>query len=305
MRIDLSKIGTEKRNKNTMNIDTLETLDMVKLINKEDQAVIDAIENITSDIAVAVDAIVLSLSNGGRLVYIGAGTSGRLGVLDASECLPTFGVGEEAVVGIIAGGDHALRHPIESAEDSLNSAQFDLEQIDFNENDILCAIASSGRTPYCVGGLDYAKSVGAKTIALACVSNSVIGQHADYPIEAVVGQEVITGSTRMKSGSAQKMVLNILSTGSMVKLGKVYGNLMVDVKPTNEKLMERAYSIIMDASDCDYDRAKELLILSEQNVKTAIVMELCGLDKKGAETLLDENKGHVARSLKSVKNKGG
>ncbi|QIK70021.1 N-acetylmuramic acid 6-phosphate etherase [Erysipelothrix sp. HDW6C] len=299
MKIDLSKIGTEQQNKNTMNIDQLSTIEMVRLINKEDQAVIDAVEAAIPQIANAVDAIYETILKGGRLVYIGAGTSGRLGVLDASEVLPTYGIGEEAVVGLIAGGDIALRHPVEAAEDDETAVIVDLEGIKFNKNDILCAIASSGRTPYCIGGLKYARSLGAKTISLACVADSEIGKLADFPIEAVVGQEVVTGSTRMKSGSATKMVLNILTSGAMIKYGKVYGNLMVDVKTSNEKLVERAKGIIMKATDVDYDRASYLLEASDNHVKTAIVMQETNRDKEAAIALLDANDGRISNAIKN------
>lgn len=299
MKVNINKIDTEQQNINTMHIDTLSTHDMVKLINKEDQAVIDAVEAQTEEIAHATEAVYKTISNGGRLVYIGAGTSGRIGVLDASEWLPTYGVGEESVIGLIAGGDRALRHPIESAEDSLTGAQKDLEAIDFSKNDILCALASSGRTPYCIGGLKYAKEIGAKTISIACVSNSEMANYADYPIEAKVGQEVVTGSTRMKSASAQKMILNIISTSTMIKSGKVYGNLMVDVKATNAKLVERAKSIIMKTTNCNYDRASELLDLSKMQVKKAIIMELLDVDLEVASQKLEENKGNISLTVEN------
>ena len=298
-KIELEKIGTERRNPRTMEIDTLETLEMVQLINQEDQAVIDAVRNAGESIAVAIDAIVESFKKGGRLVYIGAGTSGRLGVLDASECLPTFGVGEEKVVGIIAGGDRALRHPVESAEDCQEAVIEDLKAIDFNERDILCAIASSGRTPYCIGGIEYAKSLNAKTIGFACVSDSKVGELADYPIEAVVGEEVITGSTRMKSGSAQKMILNMLTTVSMIKLGKVYSNLMVDVRSTNEKLVERSRRMLMSATGCDYEEAVRLLEASQYHVKSAIVMSLLDVEYAKATSLLEKHDGHIRRILQA------
>lgn len=299
MKVDLSNIATEKQNINTMNIDQLSTLEMVKLINQEDQAVIKAVNSALESIALAIDSITECILNGGRLVYIGAGTSGRLGVLDASEVLPTFGVGEEAVVGLIAGGDIALRHPVEASEDSLEFAVEDLKRINFNNKDILCAIASSGRTPYCVGGLDYARSVGARTISLACVPNSLIAQHADIAIEAPVGQEVVTGSTRMKSGSATKMILNMLTTGSMIKLGKVYGNLMVDVKTSNLKLIERAKNIIMNATGVDYPRAEQLLEASGNHVKTAIVMQKLNIEKDEAVARLAENLGHISKTIEN------
>lgn len=300
MKINLKTIGTEQRNVNTSHIDTLSTLEMVKLINQEDQRILEAIDEASESVAQGIDEIYETIKNGGRLVYIGAGTSGRLGVLDASEILPTFGVGEESVIGLIAGGDEALRLPIEAAEDSEDLVIEDLKAIDFSDKDILCAIAASGRTPYCIGGLKYAHTLGAKTISLACVDNSEIGKYADTVIEAVVGQEVITGSTRMKSGTATKMVLNMLTTGAMIRLGKVYGNLMVDVKTSNEKLVERAKSIIMDASECDYQTASEYLELTQNDVKLAITMLKTSLDSNKAKDLLNQFDGHIGKALKSL-----
>ena len=300
-KLNLEKIGTEQRNPRTMEIDTLSTLEMVRLINREDQRVIDAVEAASEQIAKAIDGIVTALKLGGRLVYIGAGTSGRLGVLDASECLPTFGVGEEMVIGMIAGGDRALRHPVEAAEDSEESVVMDLAAINFNEKDILCAIASSGRTPYCVGGIRYAKALGATTIALACVNDSVIGQMADIAIEAVVGEEVITGSTRLKSGSAQKMILNMLSTGAMIQLGKVYQNLMVDVRSTNEKLIECSRRMLMEATDCRYEDAITLLAAANGHVKSAIVMALLAINYEEATALLTQYDGHIRQILAAQK----
>ena len=297
MKIDLSNVTTEQQNINTMNIDKLDTKSMVELINREDQRVIDAISEVTTEVANAIDAITEQLRQGGRLVYIGAGTSGRLGVLDASEVLPTFGVGEEMVIGLIAGGDVALRHPVEAAEDSVDASIEDLKRINFNNKDILCAIASSGRTPYCISGIEYAKSIGSKTISLTCAKDNIMSQKADYPIEVVVGQEVITGSTRMKSGSAQKMVLNMLTTGTMVKLGKVYGNLMVDVKTSNLKLIERARHIVIKATGCSYERAAQLLELSDNSVKVAIVMEILGVDYDVSINLLEKHNGHISRAI--------
>lgn len=297
VKVDLGTLETEQRNSRTMEIDTLSTLEMVRLINREDQAVIDAIERVTPQIAAAIDAIVLRLQKGGRLIYVGAGTSGRLGVLDASECLPTFGVGEESVLALIAGGDRALRHPVEAAEDQEDAAIADLAAVALSGNDILCAIASSGRTPYALSALQYAKSLGAATISLASVSESKIGKVADYPIEVIVGAEVITGSTRMKAGSAQKMVLNMLSTGTMVKLGKVYQNLMVDLRATNQKLIERARQMVVMATDIDYDKASQLLEAADYHVKSAIVMALLAVDYQSATQLLDAHQGVIRAVL--------
>lgn len=298
MKVDLSSIATEMQNVNTMNIDELSTLEMVRLINAEDRIVVEAVHNTLDSVAQGIDIISDAILNGGRLVYIGAGTSGRLGVLDASEVLPTFGVGEEAVIGIIAGGDVALRMPLEASEDSEDFAVEDLKNINFGSKDVLCAIASSGRTPYCIGGLKYAKGIGAKTISLACVENSEIGRIADVVIEASVGQEVVTGSTRMKSGTATKMILNMLSTGSMIKLGKVYGNLMVDVKTSNLKLIERAKNIIMKATGVDYLEAESLLESSENHVKTAIVMHKLQIDFETAKKYLEDFNGHISKTIK-------
>lgn len=297
VKVDLGALETEQRNSRTMEIDTLSTLEMVRLINREDQAVIDAIERATPQIAAAIDAIVLHLQQGGRLIYVGAGTSGRLGVLDASECLPTFGVGEESVLALIAGGDRALRHPVEAAEDQEDAAIADLAAVAFSSDDILCAIASSGRTPYALSALQYAKSLGAATISLASVSESKIGKVADYPIEVIVGPEVITGSTRMKAGSAQKMVLNMLSTGTMIKLGKVYQNWMVDLRATNKKLIERARQMVMMATGIDYNKASQLLEAADYHVKSAIVMALLAVDYQRATQLLAAHQGVVRAVL--------
>lgn len=295
--INLGSLETEQRNHHTMSIDTLSTLEMVQLINREDQRVIDAIEAATDQIAATIDAIVPRLRQGGRLIYLGAGTSGRLGVLDASECLPTFGVGEESVLALIAGGDRALRHPVEAAEDQEDAAVTDLAKIGLSKKDILCAIASSGRTPYALSALQYAGSLGAATISLACVSESAIGKIADYPIEVIVGPEVITGSTRMKAGSAQKMVLNMLSAGAMIKLGKVYQNLMVDLRATNQKLIERARQMVVAATAIDYEQATELLEAADYHVKSAIVMAHLAVDYPMARQLLAKHQGMVRAVL--------
>lgn len=290
----IDTLTTEQQNPNTLDIDTLSTLEMVQRINQEDQAVIDAVANATPQIAEAVDRVYATIQNGGRLIFMGAGTSGRLGVLDASEWFPTYGVGEESVVGIIAGGDAALRNPIEGAEDNKEAAVIDLQALNYTSKDILCVIASSGRTPYCIGALEYAKSQNGPTIAIACVADSEIGALADCAIEAVTGPEVITGSTRMKAGSATKMILNIISTSVMVKSGKVYGNLMVDVSPSNGKLVERAKSFIMKGTGVDYEKASELLDRSGMNVKTAIVMGVLHIDKEDAEQRLRKHQGRIA-----------
>ncbi len=291
--INLAEIGTEQGNARTVNIDQCSTLEMVQLMNQEDQAVIGAVNQAAPEIASAIDLIVAGIKSGGRLIYMGAGTSGRLGVLDASECLPTFGVGEEMVMGMIAGGDQALRHPVENAEDNFEAGRADLEAIDLSERDIVCAIAASGRTPYCLGALNYAEKLGAKRIALVCVKQSPMREHADITIEAVVGPEVITGSTRLKSGSAQKMILNMLSTGSMIHLGKVYGNQMVDLRATNEKLVARAKRILQQVTGCSAQEAEALLEKSGGSVKPAIVMAHLNLSYEAAMLRLAQYDGHI------------
>ncbi len=295
---NIQQLLTEQRNVRTANIDELSTVAMVELMNSEDQNVIDAIQKAAPQISIAVDAIVQAIQNGGRLVYIGAGTSGRLGVLDASECLPTFGAGEETVIGIIAGGDRALRHPVENAEDNREACIADLQRINFNDKDILCAIAASGRTPYCIAGLEYANSTAANTIALACTDHNLMFAAAKINIPILVGAEIVTGSTRLKSGSAQKMVLNMLTTCSMIKIGKTYGNLMVDVKPTNEKLHQRAINMLLDVLDITESDAEALLIAAHNHVKTAILMHLKDLDQSSAAALLTKHNQRLAMALK-------
>ena len=244
--MNLKNLETEQRNPRTMHIDSMSTLDMVRTVNQEDAAVTQAVETALPDIARLIDGICERLQNGGSLYYIGAGTSGRLGVLDASECPPTYGVSPLLVQGIIAGGDSALRDSSESAEDSPKNGKQDLLSHGFTSRDALVGLAASGRTPYVIGALDYARSIGALTGSVACVSHAAISSHAEIPIEAVTGPEVITGSTRMKAGTAQKLILNMISTCTMIKLGKVYQNLMVDVRPSNEKLVERSLGILQE-----------------------------------------------------------
>lgn len=298
MQLNITTLLTEQRNNLSTYIDQMSTQEMVQLMNHEDQNVINGIAQSTKQIALAVDAIVDSLQQGGRLVYIGAGTSGRLGVLDASECLPTFGVGEETVIGIIAGGDQALRNPVENAEDNREAAIIDLQNIQLNSKDIVCAIAASGRTPYCISGLEYAKEVGAETIALACTENNLMFAVAKINIPILVGAEVVTGSTRLKSGSAQKMVLNMLTTCSMIKMGKTYGNLMVDVKPTNEKLHQRAINMLAIVLEIDEIAAENLLAAAHNHVKTAILMHLKAITYEEAVLELQQNQLRLSLALK-------
>ncbi|MFU2059343.1 N-acetylmuramic acid 6-phosphate etherase [Avibacterium volantium] len=295
----LSQLSTEQRNPNSMNLDELSALEIVQLMNAEDKNVPLAIEKCLPQISAAVEKIVQAFQQGGRLVYLGAGTSGRLGVLDASECPPTFGVSNEMVKGIIAGGERALRHPIEGAEDNPQSAVENLQEIDFNEKDILVGIAASGRTPYVLGGLDYAKSLGATTVAIASNANSPMAQVAEIAIITEVGAEVLTGSSRLKSGTAQKLVLNMLTTASMVLIGKCYQNLMVDVQASNQKLVARAVRIVMQATDCTAEQAEQTLNAAHNNAKVAILMLLADLDYPSAVQLLRENQGRLQGALKS------
>ena len=294
----LSTLITEKRNPNSMHVDSLSALEIVQLMNEEDKQVPLAIEKCLPQIAQAVECIVAAFQQGGRLVYIGAGTSGRLGVLDASECPPTFGVSPEMVKGIIAGGERALRHPIEGAEDSKAQAVVDLQTIHFSSKDVLVGIAASGRTPYVIGALEYAKSLGSVTVSIASNPNSAMANIVDIAIDTVVGPEVLTGSSRLKSGTAQKLVLNMLTTASMILMGKCYQNLMVDVQASNEKLKARAIRIVMQATDCDKALAEETLKLADQNAKLAIMMILSGLDRAQAEALLEKHQGKLQLALK-------
>ncbi|MDE3952346.1 N-acetylmuramic acid 6-phosphate etherase [Glaesserella parasuis] len=291
----LGQLITEQRNPNSMQIDTLSAYEIVQIINNEDKQVPLVIEKVLPQIAQAVEKIVEAFQQGGRLVYIGAGTSGRLGVLDASECPPTFGVSPEMVKGIIAGGERALRHPIEGAEDNKEAGKQDLQAVEFSQKDVLVCIAASGRTPYVLGALAYAKQLGATTVSIASNPNSAMSQIADIVIDTVVGAEVLTGSSRMKSGTAQKLVLNMLTTASMILIGKCYQNLMLDVQASNQKLVARAIRIVMQATECSREIAETTLVLAENNAKLAIMMILADLDKDGAEQLLSQQQGKISR----------
>lgn len=298
--LSLDSLDTEKRNINTMNLDELSTVEIIEKINQEDKKIADCVEPAIPKIGEAVDFAVESIKRGGRLIYIGAGTSGRLGILDASECPPTYGVPFDMVTGIMAGGDKAMRKAIEGAEDSKELAVNDLKKLEFSKKDTLVGLAASGRTPYVIGGLEYAKSLGAKTVAVSCVKGAKISKICDVPIEVVVGAEVVTGSTRMKAGTAQKMVLNMISTTTMVKIGKVYQNLMVDVAATNEKLRVRALNIVSEATGTDKEIAKKLLEDSGYDVKAAIVMGISGADAIKARQTLKENELNVSATIKSL-----
>lgn len=304
MAVELRKIDTEQRNPRTAQIDTLSTLDMVTLINEEDHRCAEAVRAVLPEIARSIDAIYEKVHAGGRLFYCGAGTSGRLGVLDAAECPPTYGVDPGLVVGLIAGGAPAFLKAVEGAEDSRELGEADLRAHDFSARDALVGIAASGRTPYVLGAMDYARSLGAPVMALTCCHDSEMSRHADITMAPVPGPEVITGSSRMKSGTCQKLVLNLLSTCVMIKMGKVYGNLMVDVKASNEKLYHRAVSIVCAATGTDEQTAQATLEKCDFHCKTAIVMLLLGMDAAEARAALDAADGRIAQALRQRKENG-
>lgn len=297
--MELEKLITETRNTSSLGLDQMSIMETVKLMNQEDRRVPEAIEEVLGEVTQAVELIVDSFKQDGRLIYMGAGTSGRLGVLDAAECVPTFSTPPEMVVGLIAGGDQAMLQAVEGAEDSLELGREDLINLQLTDKDTVVGIAASGRTPYVIGGLSYANEVGAKTVAISCNKDAKISQYSQVAIEVDAGAEVLTGSTRLKAGTAQKLILNMLSTVSMVQIGKVYQNLMVDVQATNEKLEERSKRIIMQATDCDYPTAEEAFSQSGNNVKVAIIMVLTDKDQAQAKLLLDENKGFIRSAIKS------
>ena len=291
-------IQTEAINPATVHIDTLSTIDMVTLINAEDKKVADAVEAELPHIAQAVDIIAAQMKKGGRLVYSGCGTSGRLGVLDAVECPPTFGVSPDVVVGLIAGGDRAFIKAVEGAEDSAALGRQDLANIGLTKTDVVVGIAASGRTPYVLGGLEYAKEMGCHTVGISCNPGSAVGGAAELAIEVVPGPECLTGSTRLKAGTAQKLILNMISTATMVRCGKAFQNLMVDVVPTNEKLRVRAENIVMEATGVAREQAKEALLQAGDKVKTAILMILVGCGREEAEEKLEKTNGHIREAMK-------
>jgi N-acetylmuramic acid 6-phosphate etherase len=292
----LHELLTEKQNPASAAIDTLPTIDMLRVINLADQEVAIAVQRELPNIARAVDAIVLRLENGSHLFYTGAGTSGRLGVLDASECPPTFNTPPDLVQGLIAGGDRALRHPIERAEDDPEQGKQDLIAHNFAQGDVLVGIAASGRTPYVLGGIAYARSLGAVTIGLSCSPGSELALASEIAITPTPGPEIVTGSTRMRAGTATKLFLNMLTTGAMIRLGYVYGNLMVNVQPTNEKLVDRARRIIASIASVSYEQATQLLN-DGGSVRTAIVMHKLNLSRPEAEAKLAIAKGKLRAAL--------
>ena len=298
MSLNLKNMSTETRNQNTMNLDIMSPLEVVTVMNQEDAKVPAAITPALPNIAQCVTWAIESIENGGRIIYMGAGTSGRLGVLDAVECPPTFGVAPEVVVGLIAGGEKAFVKAVEGAEDSRELGRQDLVDIKLEARDIVIGIAASGRTPYVLGGLAYAREVGCHTVGISCNPGSAVGAAAELAIEVVPGPECLTGSTRLKSGTCQKLILNMISTATMVGCGKAYQNLMVDVMQTNEKLVVRAQNIVMEATGCDRETAAEKIAIAGGNAKTAITMILADCGVEEARERLAKAKGHVREAIK-------
>lgn len=296
----LAQLETEKRNQRTAEMDALTTQDLVRILNEENHVVAESIDPLLPKLAELIEEIAKRVQQGGRIIYVGAGTSGRLGVLDASECPPTFGVSPDMVQGIIAGGHEALVSSIEGAEDSYDQGKLDLEEKRLTANDTVIGIAASGRTPYVIGAVDYAKSQGCLTAGIANVSNSKLSQHAEFALEAVTGPEPLTGSTRMKAGSAQKFLLNMISTSVMVRSGKVYQNLMVDVKATNEKLRHRAIRIVQEATGATTEICKTALDYSDWHAKTAILSILLDVAPEKAAELLEQSSGHLRAALEAA-----
>ena len=297
----LASLLTEQVNKRTKEIDRCDTAGILNMINDEDRIVPEAVGKEIPHIARAVDMIVDAILGGGRLFYFGAGTSGRLGVLDASECTPTFGVSHDLIQGHIAGGDTALRNAVEDSEDSEDLGRDEIARLGITAADVVTGIAASGRTPYVLGVVRQAAAVGAKTIGITTNPDSILQREVDVCIAPLTGPEALTGSTRMKSGTAQKMVLNMLSTCAMVKLGKVYGNLMVDLRASNHKLVDRAQRLIIHATGVDRDRAKALLEEAGGHVKLAILLEKSGLEAAKAKALLDRHGGHLAQAIENAR----
>ncbi|GAK21008.1 LOW QUALITY PROTEIN: N-acetylmuramic acid 6-phosphate etherase [Vibrio sp. JCM 19052] len=297
MKIDLSRLVTESRNPASAEIDTLSTIEMLQVINQEDQKVALAVQAVLPQIAQTVDAITAAFANGGRLIYMGAGTSGRLVILDASECPPTYGTHPDMVIGLIAGGHQAILKAVENAEDNAQMGQDDLKALNLTQHDVVVGIAASGRTPYVLGGLKYAKSVGATTASIACNPECAMAEAADIAILPIVGAEVVTGSSRMKAGTAQKLVLNMLTSGAMIRSGKVFGNLMVDVEATNAKLIQRQTNIVIEATGATKEQAEKALEACERHCKTAILMILADLDAEQAKSRLAEHSGFIRAAL--------
>lgn len=295
----MSNLITESRNEATMHLDEMSIQQALETMNEEDQKVPQQIKQILPDLAKVIEVTTKQFKKGGRIIYMGAGTSGRLGVLDAAECVPTFNTTPDEFIGLIAGGQPAMTVAVEGAEDSESLAHDDLKHIDLTDNDVVIGIAASGTTPYVKGGLKYATELGAHTVAISCNVDTEISKLAEFPVEVNVGPEVLTGSTRLKSGTAQKLILNMISTITMVGVGKVYGNLMVDVKATNHKLVDRSVRIIQDICDIPYEQAQKLYNDADQNLKQAVVMYLCDVSKAEAETKLRQNDNIIKQAIKN------
>lgn len=294
--LKIDSLKTESRNPRTLHLDTMSVMELICIMNEEDQRVVDTIREALPQIEKGIQMVIRALNQNGRLIYMGAGTSGRLGILDAVECAPTFSTTDE-VIGIIAGGEKAFTKAVEGAEDSEELAAKDLTHINMNENDVVVAIAASGRTPYAIGALKHAKKMNAKCISISCNRDSLLSNYADAAIEVDAGPEVLTGSTRLKAGTCQKIILNMISTASMVGIGKVYGNLMVDMKATNLKLVERAKRIVMESTGCDIETAAETLKATGYDSKVAIVMILTGITKEEASMRITENHGFIRKCI--------
>jgi N-acetylmuramic acid 6-phosphate etherase len=298
---NLTKLTTESRNERSMQIDAAESIDILKIMNDEDQKIAFAVQEVLADIDVAVKFTFESFKKGGRLIYVGAGTSGRLGVLDAVECPPTFSTDVQMVQGLMAGGENAFVKAVEGAEDQPELGENDLKAIGLTANDTVIGIAASGRTPYVIGALQYGRKIGAKTVALSCNKNALISKEADHCIEVIVGPEVLTGSTRLKAATAHKMILNMISTTSMILLGKAYENLMVDVHVSNHKLKVRAINIIQKITNVSFEIAKDTLEQADHQVKIAIVMIKANASKEEAAQLLEQANGYVRKAIQIAK----
>lgn len=300
----MTQLHTEGRNPDTFSLDEMSVNEIAERMNEEDATVIQAIRDQLPAIEQLIAVVIKQLKEGGRLFYVGAGTSGRLGVLDAAECVPTFNTPPEKIQGLIAGGNQAILQAVEGAEDSLELGEEELREKQLSSSDMVIGIAASGRTPYVIGALSYANEVGAQTGSISNNPSSKISEKANYPIEIVTGPEVLTGSTRLKAGTAQKLVLNMISTIAMVHLGKVYENLMVDVQPTNSKLVDRSKRMIMEVTGVSYEEAGEYLDYSEGSVKLAIVQLLSGASLKESKETLEQNGGKVREALEKLKREG-
>ncbi len=296
-KIKIDHLNTERRNPRTLDMDAMSPMELIHVMNEEDQKVVETVREALPQIGSSIRLVIEALSRNGRLIYMGAGTSGRLGILDAVECAPTFSA-EDQVIGIMAGGEKAFVKAVEGAEDSEELAAEDLDKVYIGENDVVVAIAASGRTPYAIGALKYARIKGAKCVSISCNKDAVLSAYADVAIEVDAGPEVLTGSTRLKAGTCQKIILNMISTASMVGIGKVYGNLMVDMKATNGKLFERAKGIVTESTGCDSETAVKILEQTDYNSKTAIVMILAGITKEEAEARLEEHRGFVRECIR-------